>query len=177
MRYQTQPVALPPTPKGEFKSPFRDLGLALVFLFLLPLGLGLHGTLFAQEIVVNTMADEGQEVPLKRDTVTSIVSFSAKQVQDTAYLCWKMQDMRNKGVFILYRSGDGKNFSVIATKNVFGVPLKTPVAHYFKDASYGGGTKYYRLVYISSANEYLISEKIMVQGGAPALKGETITQQ
>jgi len=131
------------------------IGYLLFFLF--PL------TSSAQQIVVNTMANEGQEVPLKRDSVMRIVSFSAKQVSDTAYLSWKVQDMHNNGVFILYRSGDGKNFNVIGTKNVYGIPAKSQIAHYFKDTSCGGGIKFYRLVYISSISEYLISEKIMAE--------------
>jgi hypothetical protein len=83
-------------------------------------------------------------------------------MRDTAYLRWKVQYMRSNGVFILYRSSDGINFNVIGTKNVFGISINKPIAYYFRDADYGGGTKYYRLVYISSASEYLVSEKIKV---------------
>lgn len=117
------------------------------------------------QIILNTLSDDGHEVeiPLMRDTVTHLKYFSAKSGRDTAYLSWQIQNMHNDGEFILYRSNDGKMFSAIATKDVFGSYIKNPVQNYFKDSSCGTGTKYYRLVYISSASEYLISEKVMVQ--------------
>jgi hypothetical protein len=116
----------------------------------------------AQQIVVNTMANDGQEILMKRDTVTIVNFFPVKQVQDTAYLSWTVQNMRNNGVFILYRSSDGKNFIMIGTKEVFGTRLKNPIINYFKDTSCGSKTKFYRLVYINSSSEYLVSEKVIV---------------
>ena len=116
----------------------------------------------AQQIVVNTMANDGQEILMKRDTVTIVNFFPVKQVQDTAYLSWTVQNMRNNGVFILYRSSDGKNFIMIGTKEVFGTRLKNTIINYFKDTSCGSKTKFYRLVYINSSSEYLVSEKVIV---------------
>ena len=112
------------------------------------------------QIVLNTLADDGREVPMKHDTVTSITSFSGRCINDTTYLKWTTKDMRSKGIFIIYRSSDGINFSMVATKNVFAAPIKSDIANYYRDAS--GGTKYYRLAYINANSEYIVSEKIYV---------------
>ncbi|MBI4944914.1 MAG: hypothetical protein HY840_00775 [Bacteroidetes bacterium] len=138
------------------------------FLFLILLTFFFTNT-SAQQIVLNTMANDGQEVPMKHDTATRIVSFSAKEIKDTSksgmietavYLVWQVQHMRHRGGFILYRSNDGVNFNIIGTKSVSEITGDLVVAHYFKDVSYEG-TKYYRLVYINSNSEYLVSQKIM----------------
>lgn len=130
------------------------------FLFLLFLFAAFNGK--SQNIVVNTMANDGQEVPMQRDTLMHIRVVIAREKNDTAYLGWVMSPMKKKGTLFIYRSSDGSNFSIIGVRNITSVPSEIETAYYFSDEHYGGGTKYYRIIYINSSSEYFAGEKIVI---------------
>jgi len=123
----------------------------------------------AQGIMVNSLADNGREIPLKQDTKTRIKSFSGKQINDTTYLVWKVQDMRQNGIFMIYRSDDGETFNIIGTKKAIGVPVHNEIAYYAQDIHPSGLIKYYRIFYVSETSEYLASDKLLMNDDGKSL--------
>lgn len=117
------------------------------------------------------MADDGQSIPLKPDTNARINCFVGKQISDTAYLMWKVQDIRNNGTFIIYRSEDGSHFSIIGTKKAIGTPIHNEIAYYIKDFYPYETKKYYRIVYLSNNSEYLVSHKLSMNEAKETFAG------
>lgn len=118
----------------------------------------------AQQVVLNTLANDGQEIPLKKDSIGQITALTAKQVQDTVFLCWKVQDIHQNGIFILYSSFDGSKYDIFGTKRAIGIPIHSEIAYYFKDKNSSLQKKYYKVIYISSDSEFLVSEKASSNG-------------
>lgn len=117
----------------------------------------------AQQVIVNTMANEGQVIPLKTDEQAKFKCFVGKQVADTAYLMWKVQDMCQSGTFIIYRSDNGREFNIVGTKKAIGVPVHNEIAYYIKDAYPRDLRRFYRIVYLSESSQYLLSDMLMMK--------------
>ncbi len=96
-------------------------------------------------------------VILMKDTVAKIVSFTAKKNGNKIYFKWSITNLKDNGVFVIYRSMDGKDFQNIGTKKGIGVPISNEIAYYFSYET-TTGEAYYKIDFISNKSKYLCSE-------------------
>lgn len=74
-----------------------------------------------------------------------------------------MSGLQHDGVFMVYYSSDGINYSLIGNKPATGVPIKKDIAYYFNCKVSNTENNYYRIVYVSKQHsEFLTSDKIYV---------------
>ncbi|TAL61178.1 MAG: hypothetical protein EPN85_05565 [Bacteroidetes bacterium] len=108
-----------------------------------------------------SLEKNGSETPLTLDPFAQIISFNAKTAGGKVYLHWNVINLQQDGLFVIYASNDGENYHPVGSKKAIGTPVKKPIAYYFKeDKEYLGEKKYYRIVYLSAASRYLLSERI-----------------
>lgn len=101
----------------------------------------------------------------KKATPVKITSFKAKNANGKIYLRWNAENLKKKGVFMVYRSCDGKHFDTIGSRLAEHPSFeKQPPVNYFTDETgITEGAKEYRIVFIGGASECLVSEKINVE--------------
>ena len=88
-------------------------------------------------------AFERQLVPLP----VTLVSFTAKIINQTAALQWTTASEDNNDHFVIYRSSDGINFTAIATKNSFGNTAQS-TSYTYIDLKPHSGINYYRITQV-----------------------------
>ena len=102
----------------------------------------------------------------KKAAPVKITSFKAKNANGKIYLRWNVENLKKKGVFMVYRSCDGKLFDTIGSRLAENVPFEQQEqgVNYFTDETgIKEGAKHYRIVFIGGASECLVSEKISVE--------------
>ena len=100
----------------------------------------------------------------KKATPVKITSFKAKNANGKIYLRWNVENLKKKGVFMIYRSVDGNEFNTIGSRLADNAIVENQAVNYFTDENgIKEGAKSYRIVFIGSASECLVSEKISVE--------------
>jgi hypothetical protein len=106
---------------------------------------------------------DGKEITMRADTSERITSFTAKIILDNTYLKWSVAGLKNDGVFVVYHSSDGINYSLIGNKTATGVPIKNDIDYYFNCKVSNTKDNYYKIVYVSKQySEFIASDKIYV---------------
>lgn len=109
-----------------------------------------------------SMSYNGQEMRVSKDSLAHITLFTGRCCEGKTYLHWNVKNQQRDGLYIIYRSVDGKNYEALGYKQGVGVLISAPIAYYFQDENPRAGTTYYKLVHIAKDNTYLVSEKISV---------------
>ena len=115
-----------------------------------------------QAQIIPSASSTGTEILMAKDTVADITSFSGKYNSGNVFLAWAITNLKNDGIFLVYRSNDGKKFDLIGTKLATGVPIENEIAYYFTDKTFSSGTNIYRVIYISQTLGFLSTEKMIV---------------
>ena|ERR1035437_2256738 len=79
---------------------------------------------------------DGKETTMRADTTAHITSFTAKIVSGNTYLKWTVAGLKQDGVFVVYRSSDGRNYSIIGNKTAIGVSINKDIVYYFTCSIY-----------------------------------------
>jgi hypothetical protein len=109
-----------------------------------------------------TMSYNGQEIRVTKDTSAKLIAFNARYCEGKTYLHWDVMDQACDGLYLVYRSFDGKKYEVFGQKKGTGVPVSIPIAYYFQDENPKEGVTYYKVVHIAEDKTYLASENIYV---------------
>lgn len=106
-------------------------------------------------------SDNKKVIP-STDTIAKIQLFTAKYVNGKIYLHWDVIDQQYNGLYIIFRSFDGKNYEAKGFVNGVGVTACVPIAYYFQDENPNKGKTYYKLVHYGNNNTCLISEVLVI---------------
>ena len=90
----------------------------------------LPATVHAQTV---TISYRGDDIEFSKDTVAQLKLFTAMCREGKTYLHWDIAGQHADGVYIIYRSLDGENYSVAGQKRGIGVPILQDIAYYFTD--------------------------------------------
>lgn len=118
------------------------------------------GLLNAQTV---SMTCNEQEISVKKDTSAQITLFTGKHCKGKNYLSWEVTNQYCDGIYMIFKSFDGKNYEALGYKQGIGVPIALPIANYFMDENPNEGSTYYKLIHISKDNTYLVSDTISVR--------------
>lgn len=83
----------------------------------------------------------------------NVTSFSAKSCEGKVYLNWTTHCIKYDGIYIIERSTDNKNFSLIGLKAGTGCDLNIDLLHCWTDKNAPEGNVYYRLQWVQNKNE------------------------
>lgn len=106
--------------------------------------------------------EEAWEITPVEIASATLVDFKAIYNTGSVYLKWLVKNEKEDGLFIIERSGSGKNFEAIAYKQGIGVPLSCPILYCSIDKSPLQDTSYYRLVKTLQDGRFYCSEAIML---------------
>lgn len=110
-----------------------------------------------------SMLCEDKEVYASKDTCALIIVFKGRYCEGKNYLRWSVKDQQRDGLYIIYRSVDGRCFEVLGQIKGDGVPISIPIGYYFKDEKPHAGTNYYMLVHRTKEKTFLMSEIISIE--------------
>lgn len=116
----------------------------------------------AQQAPVSSNGNNEKEITTA-DTSAQLTFFAGKYFEGKTWLHWEVKNQSCDGMYLIYRSADGKEWEIIGRKEGIGVPVEIPIAYYLQDEHPHTGTNYYRLVHISKDKTYLVSEKISIE--------------
>lgn len=102
--------------------------------------------------------------PCVKDTVARLTLFTGRSLEGKVYLHWNVADQHADGIYLVYRSMDGENFTMVGQKSGIGTPHCMDIAYYFTDEFNSTETAYYKIMHISRQQTYMISEEIAVAG-------------
>lgn len=117
----------------------------------------LTASLHAQIINVSC---KGNDIEFSKDTVAGLKLFTGVTREGKTYLHWDVTNQHSNGVYIIYRSLDGENYSLAGQKTGIGVPISQDIAYYFTDDFSYSGTIYYKLLHVSENKNFILSETI-----------------
>lgn len=86
--------------------------------------LALTATLHAQKI---TISHEDNDVEFSEDTVAQLKLFTGICREGKIYLHWDIANQHSDGVYIIYNSTDGENYSLAGQKKGIGVPISLEI--------------------------------------------------
>jgi hypothetical protein len=104
----------------------------------------------------------GHDISFSKDTCAQLTLFTGRYCEGKNYLHWDVTNQECGGVYIIYRSCDGKSYEILGHKQGIGVPISSPIAYYFQDVHPLSGNNYYVLVHVGENKSYMKSEKISI---------------
>lgn len=109
-----------------------------------------------------SIANENGTSIVSLDTTIVLTSFKGVINADKTYLKWTVKNQHADGIYMIYSSDDGINYTNIGYKQGIGVPITNDISYYFIDQKSAPETHYYKLLFVSKNSTYLLSDKLTI---------------
>lgn len=106
----------------------------------------------------------GKDIFLHKNTAARLKSFLVRNAEDKTYLAWVTENLNYDGTFIIYRSTDRENYTIIGVQQTVRTQNVNDIVYSFIDNDpIPAATAHYKIMHLGKDNSFFTSDIITVK--------------